>query len=245
MICHRQRIVFVHLRRTAGNSIEAALGGILLFDRWFRPTDAWDNRLHRGRSWYKRDRRGHRIHATAAEIRARYPHEFDRYFTFTIVRNPWTQMASLYGRLHAHDRSFAGFRDWLRRFALPQGTVPQASLCDDAGRCLVDFVGRFERLQEDHKLAAVGARRGNGFHHGAALESVEIGGRAGEGVVDPQHVKTVAIGAGVVLDLDDAALPEVARRDGNAAGLEAADVFDGVDRGALPLRRRNKGLAFQ
>jgi hypothetical protein len=153
MICHRQRLVFVHLRRTAGNSIEAALGGILLFDRWFRPTDAWDNRLHRGRSWYKRDRRGHRIHATAAEIRARYPREFDRYFKFTIVRNPWAQMASLYGRLHPHDAPCAGFRDWLRGFALLPGTVPQVSLCDDAGRCLVDFVGRFERLQEDFDTA--------------------------------------------------------------------------------------------
>ena len=49
MICHRQQVVFVHLRRTAGNSIEAALGGIVLFDRWFRPTDSWDNGLHRGR----------------------------------------------------------------------------------------------------------------------------------------------------------------------------------------------------
>jgi hypothetical protein len=153
MICHRQRLVFVHLRRTAGNSIEAALGGILLFDRWFRPTDAWDNRRHRGRSWYKRDRRGHRIHATAAEIRGRYPREFDSYFKFTIVRNPWAQMASLYGRLHPHDAPCAGFRDWLRGFALLPGTVPQASLSDDAGRCLVDFVGRFERLQEDFDTA--------------------------------------------------------------------------------------------
>lgn len=153
MICHRQRLVFVHLRRTAGNSIEAALGGILLFDRWFRPTDAWDNRLHRGRSWYKRDRRGHRIHATAAEIRARYPREFARYFKFTIVRNPWAQMASLYGRLHAHDQAFARFRDWLRGFDLERGTVPQASVCDDDGRCLVDFIGRFESLQEDFAAA--------------------------------------------------------------------------------------------
>ena len=153
MICHRQRVVFVHLRRTAGNSIEAALGGIQLFDRWFRPTDAWDNRIHRGRSWHKRDRRGHRIHATAAEIRTRYPREFDRYFRFTIVRNPWAQMASLYGRLHPHDAPCAGFRDWLRGFTLLRGTVPQASLCDDAGRCLVDFIGRFERLQEDFDTA--------------------------------------------------------------------------------------------
>lgn len=153
MICHRQRIVFVHLRRTAGNSIEAALGGIVLFDRWFRRTDIWSNRLHRGRSWRKRDLRGTRIHATAAEIRSLYPREFSRYFRFSIVRSPWEQLASLYGRLHPRDDRYAGFRHWLERFSLAAGTVPRESLFAEDGRCLVDFVGRFERLQEDFDTA--------------------------------------------------------------------------------------------
>jgi hypothetical protein len=152
MICHRRKLIFVHLRRTAGNSIEAALGGIVLFDRWFRRTDTWDNRIHRGRSWYKRDRRGHPIHATAREIRSLYPHEFNRYFRFTIVRNPWEQMASLYGRICSSDVRFAGFRDWVRRFDLIEGTVPEASLFDSDGNCLVDFIGRFERLEQDFSL---------------------------------------------------------------------------------------------
>lgn len=153
MICHRQRIVFVHLRRTAGNSIEAALGGIVLFDRWFRRTDAWDNRLHRGRSWHKRDRRGHRIHATASEIQSLYPQEFARYFRFAFVRNPWEQMASLYLRLHPRDPRGAGFGAWLQRFDLERGTVPQASLFAADGSCLVDFIGRFEHLQQDFDAA--------------------------------------------------------------------------------------------
>ena len=149
MICHDRKLIYVHLRRTGGNSIEAALGGIVLFDRWFRRTERWDNRLHRGRSWYKRDLRGHRIHATAVEIRSLYPREFDGYFRFAIVRNPWRQMASLYARLHPSDMLYEGFRAWLWRFDLEKGTTPRASLFDDDGRCLVDFVGRFERLQHD------------------------------------------------------------------------------------------------
>lgn len=153
MICHERKLIFVHLRRTGGNSIEAALGGIVLFDRWFRRTEQWDNRLHRGRSWYKRDLRGHRTHATASEIRSLYPREFDRYFRFAIVRNPWKQMASLYGRLFPSDTRYEGFRAWLWRFALEKGTVPRASLFDDDGRCLVDFIGRIERLQYDFDTA--------------------------------------------------------------------------------------------
>ena len=149
MISLRDRIVFVHLRRTGGNSIEVALGGVVLLDRWFRPTMDWDNQFHRGRSWRKIDRRGHRIHSTAEEIRRLHPRAFDQCFKFAIVRNPWEQMASLYGRLHADDRAFAGFRHWLWRFGLEKGTVPRASLYDRSGRSLVDFVGRFERLQDD------------------------------------------------------------------------------------------------
>lgn len=153
MICHRQRLIFVHLRRTAGNSIEAALGGIVLYDRWFRRTLAWDSRLHRGPSFYKRNRRGHRIHATAEQIRARHPREFDRCFRFSVVRDPWEQMASLYARLHEQDACFAGFHGWLERFRLVAGTVPRASLFDAGGGCLVHFIGRFERLQDDFDSA--------------------------------------------------------------------------------------------
>lgn len=153
MISHDDRLIYVHLRRTGGNSIEAALGGIVLFDRWFRRTSVWNNRLHRGKSWRKWDRRGHRIHATAVEIRAEYPAEFDGYFKFSIVRNPWEQMASLYGRLHPDDEAYRGFRSWLWRFDLARGTVPRDSFFDESGRCMVDFVGRFERLQEDFDTA--------------------------------------------------------------------------------------------
>jgi hypothetical protein len=115
----------------------------------FRRTDVWDNHLHRGRSWYKRDCRGHRIHATASEIRALYPRDFSRYFRFAFVRNPWEHRASLYHRLHPRDPRGTGFGDWLKRFDLERGTVPQASLFDEDGNCLVDFIGRFEQLQQD------------------------------------------------------------------------------------------------
>lgn len=176
MICRRQRLIFVHLRRTAGNSIEAALGGIVLYDRWFRRTLAWDSRLHRGPSLYKRDRRGHRIHATAEEIRARHPREFDRCFRFSIVRDPWEQMASLYARLHEHDRRYVGFGGWLARFRLVAGTVPQASLFDAGGECLVHFIGRFERLQDDFDSACDQAgisRRALPRTNGSAMPALE------------------------------------------------------------------------
>jgi len=154
MILRDSRIIFVHLRRTAGNSVEIALGGIELFDAAGRPTTCWQDELHRGQTAFKRDLRGHALHATAAEIRRQHPREFETFFKFSIVRNPWAQMASLYRRLFPGDASFAGFRNWLRGFRWPAGTVPEASLFEPhGGACLVDFIGRYETLQADFDTA--------------------------------------------------------------------------------------------
>lgn len=172
MISHEKRIIFVHLRRTGGNSVEVALGGIRLLDGRGEPTLVWDNRLHRGASPFKEDRRGHPIHATAEEIRRSYPREFEAYFRFSIVRNPWAQMASLYSRLFPQDLALAGFRRWLVGFRRPAGTVPQASLFDRRGRCLVDFVGRFESLADDFGSAC--------DHAGIPRPTLPVTNRGGE-----------------------------------------------------------------
>lgn len=148
MISDRHKVIFVHLRRTGGNSIEHALGGIELLDESGRPTEEWDNRLHRGRSRFKIDRRGHYIHDTAPEIRDRFPEQFESYFKFSIVRNPWAQMASHYLKRRP-EGSRQDFPDYLEQFTLLAGTVPRRSLFDDDGRELVDYVGRYESLDDD------------------------------------------------------------------------------------------------
>ena len=148
MISDEHQIIFVHLRRTGGNSIEHALGGIELLDRSGKPTDTWDDRLHRGRKRFKVDRRGHYMHDTAREIREQFPEKFERYFKFSIVRNPWAQMASHYLKRRP-DGDRDQFPDYLEQFDLENGTIPRFSLFDESGRQLVDFIGRFETLDAD------------------------------------------------------------------------------------------------
>jgi len=48
MISHQHKCIFVHLRRTAGNSIELALGGIVVLDKNRKHVLEKDNSLHRG-----------------------------------------------------------------------------------------------------------------------------------------------------------------------------------------------------
>ena len=150
MIDHDKRIIFVHLRRTAGNSVELALGGITLLDRSGNKTTIWDNAIHREKTPYKIDNRGHYIHDSALAISRQFPEEFQAYKKFTIIRNPWDQLVSLYLRLHTATFSAHHFKAWIFGLARPMsGTLPFCSLFDMKGNLLVDHIGRYENLDKD------------------------------------------------------------------------------------------------
>lgn len=152
MISHEFKCIFVHIRRTGGNSIEQALGGIVLRDRNGNLTDIWENALHRGKDTpYKEDRRGHSIHDGARSIREAYPDAFASYRKFSFVRNPWEQCVSIYRRLRGDDDIKERLPMFLRRYLnhKPIGTIPEVTLFDADGTCLMDRIGRFERLHDD------------------------------------------------------------------------------------------------
>jgi len=97
-------------------------------------------------------------HLTAEEyVRYKYlaPEQFDSYFRFAFVRNPWDRTVSFYKYLGESKK--LGFKQYLvERFQteiwekLHWFVKPQSSfLYDDQDRLLVDYVGRFENLQAD------------------------------------------------------------------------------------------------
>ena len=142
MINHKHKCIFIHIPKTAGKSIELALGADL-------------RKLHRSRTHIK--------HGTPLEWR--YPKHWEKYFTFTFVRNPWDRFVSAY------------FCDWgmLRRNPLPRRRII-ARLGSVGFKDFVkhhsdhyewsrfyksqmdwivsnyDFIGRFENLQEDFNV---------------------------------------------------------------------------------------------
>jgi hypothetical protein len=162
MISHSHRFILVHVPRTGGTLVEAWLGRYGIALQGERNYDSL---------YFK--------HAHAADMRRMMGEEFERYFRFAVVRNPWDWTVSNYAynrglhRCYTKGTRYDGARtpgrvpDWARdqRFAdwlpwwLEELRPSQAALfSDEAGALLVDEVCRFETLRED--VARISARLG-------------------------------------------------------------------------------------
>ena len=128
--------VFIHINKTAGTSIGNAIG---------LPV---------------------KHHQTAREVIARIGREnWDKAYKFTLVRNPWDRAVSLYeyrrkkNKTDLASRGIA-FSDWVKKTFGPDKDTfyynnaksfqPQVEwLRDDEGKISIDFIGKFESINED------------------------------------------------------------------------------------------------
>jgi len=147
MISHKHKFIFIHINKTGGSSIERAIDPSI-------PTH--NNKTNRvcpsatvGNTYHETK------HFPARKMWANHPDCFDLYFKFTFVRNPWATEASLYnwfkfiGVARGTKLSFKEFlyqRVKLKRmgFRIMLGNSKQYSL--------MDYIGRFENLQEDFNI---------------------------------------------------------------------------------------------
>jgi hypothetical protein len=154
MVSHHFKCIFVHVPKTAGQSIEQVFLDAL------------------GRTWETRAPLLMRYNPDPglgppllAHLKAQEyvlhghvaPETFQEYFTFGFVRNPWDRMVSLY-RQFGYEGKY-GFKNFLRNtfthdicrtkywFICPQVEY----LHDKRGDSLVDFIGRYENLEKDFK----------------------------------------------------------------------------------------------
>jgi hypothetical protein len=153
-INHKNKYIFVHVPKTAGVSILSSVnegGGM------------WDNVMG---------------HTPISEIRKRHRKEYDEYFKFAFVRNPWDRIVSAFhfltngGRGNEEDqkrqkyliKNYNGdFKKFIKSLPLKKYLVKLNTfyslhfleqtywLCDERGNIDVDFVGKFENLKDDFK----------------------------------------------------------------------------------------------
>ena len=141
LISHQHRFIFIHVQKSAGNSIIAAL------------------EPHCEIAAEELNRRGFPRHAHAAQVRdAVGKRVWDTYFKFAIERNPWDKvLSSYYYQLQNWNR----FRKWYRhpwptfdQWIYPFGFWPKSlpssfPMYSLVGRPAVDYVGRYETLEQD------------------------------------------------------------------------------------------------
>lgn len=131
-----QRFVYIHINKTGGSSIEKAL-----------------SLAHE--------------HKTAIEKKGELgENRWDKKFVFSFVRNPWDKVVSHYHFRVMTNQTGLGknpldFNTWVglaygdkdtRYYDHPKMFMPQLDwLADNNGNMLVEYVGRFERLDEDFR----------------------------------------------------------------------------------------------
>ncbi len=155
MICRPFKCIFVHIPKTAGRSIEIFFMNRLNLDR--------ENSEHRAQLLIANNddpaRGTEKLSHLSASEYVQCGHitaqDFSSFYKFSFVRNPWARLVSEYRyRSFLSHKNFKDFvmnklpspgRDDKYRHIMSQ----TAMLYDQDGRLLVDYVGKFEKLQQD------------------------------------------------------------------------------------------------
>jgi len=161
----RYNFLLVHIAKTGGTSVRAALSGYKWKDPYRLPLFI----CSRMSSVFK-----HRLacklprHAKAIAAREMLPRElYDRLFKFAFVRNPWDlQVSSFHHIRRERPHLMTGideFETFLRykfnperpyQFHIDTSIELQSDyLIDLHGNVIVDFIGRYEQLQDDFNTA--------------------------------------------------------------------------------------------
>ncbi|MDT0499098.1 sulfotransferase family 2 domain-containing protein [Algiphilus sp. W345] len=161
LLSNRYNFLYVHIAKTGGTSVRAALKSLQWKDPYYAAQFIC-SRLSR--------MTGHRIaaklprHAKIVGAQEMLPKEFfDGLFKFAFVRNPWDLQVSSYHHLkrerphllEGHE-SFEDFTRWKLdperpyQYHLDTVITPQTDyLIDLHGTVLTNFLGRYEQLHED------------------------------------------------------------------------------------------------
>lgn len=141
----KHKFIFVHIPKTAGNGIIKSL-----FDKKAMG------------------------HYSVIKYKKYNKNKFKKYYKFTIVRNPWDRLVSAFfylkqGGMSQADREFSNRyiqkHDNFEEFILSLEDeeykniilswihfIPQYNFVYHKGKCLVDYIGKFENLEKSYKV---------------------------------------------------------------------------------------------
>ncbi len=154
IVSHAHRFVFLKTRKTAGTSVEIALSRICGPDDVITRVTDEDELLRaelggRPPQNYESPPLPRRAfnHMPSSMVRPLVGSEtWDAYFTFSIERNPWDAVVSLYHWRHRDDRKPPAFADFVREPVVAELATKNARGYRIDGELAVDRVLRYENL---------------------------------------------------------------------------------------------------
>jgi len=165
LISHSKKFIFIHIYKTAGTSVSKVfLPNSRLVDRLaydFYPTVKLYALIAKLMQWENEGMRhftGFHKHANASTVKLKMKKsQFDSYYKFAFVRNPYDHTVSLYHYIlqtkchffyeKVRDMDFAEFVE----FYVSTKPRRQVDFVYDPvdGACLIDYVGKLENLNSD------------------------------------------------------------------------------------------------
>ncbi|PYJ55629.1 MAG: hypothetical protein DME82_06630, partial [Verrucomicrobia bacterium] len=119
MISHKHKCIFVEVPKTGSTSVRAILG-----KAWKPHLNLWQIKNQMETNWTRFGGRKNRILAALYLLRSEKHRreigrkQFETYFKFGFVRNPWDRVVSLYERTEAlqlrNEMTFEQFVDWIQ-----------------------------------------------------------------------------------------------------------------------------------
>jgi len=143
MISHKHKCIFIHIPRSAGSSIEQAINPDWIFKN------------------FKKQK-----HILASTAKIIYKDYWNDYFKFSFVRNPWDRMVSMsrysrfYGCYIKGDK--LNIEKYIKKFTgaeIDPRSLSRKCKTKEIANAIylnilneeLDFIGRFENLQEDYR----------------------------------------------------------------------------------------------
>jgi hypothetical protein len=139
---HKHEFFFIHVEKVAGSSLIKELKQnedvVYYKEERFRATEFYggDHDSQKFIKWFGCD-------------------VWDRYYSFAFVRNPWDRMVSwwLYLKQKGAISEGVPLGKWMDKYNFGEKKSQIDYLKDDKGKICVDFIGRYENLQQDYEKA--------------------------------------------------------------------------------------------